>query len=56
MAACFLLTSLFLGESSRELQRQVGEFYRVRLRRKLKMSVGKSKVMDLERMVVEVCD
>ncbi len=47
--------TVLLEESARGLQRAVQEFYKVCLRRKLRLNVGKSKVIVLERKV-EVCD
>ncbi len=48
--------TVLLAESVRELQRAVDEFYSVCLRRKLKVNVGKSKVVVFERNEAEVCD
>ncbi len=45
-----------LRESERELQRVVDEFYSVCVRRKLRVNVGKSKVMVFKRNEAEVVD
>ncbi len=48
--------TVLLAESEGGLQRVVNEFYSVCKRRKLKMNVGKSKVMVSERREGEVID
>ena len=55
VACLFADDTVLLAESERELQRVVDEFYNVCRRRKLKVNVGKSKVMVFERKEVEVC-
>ncbi len=44
------------AESEEDLQRVVNEFYSVCKRRKLKVNVGKSKVMVFERIPGRGCD
>ncbi len=45
-----------LAESEKELQRVVDEFYSVCVRRKLRVKVGKSRVMAFERKESKVVD
>ncbi len=47
VACMFADDIVLLAESERELQRIVDKFYNVCVRRKLKVNVGKSKVMVL---------
>ncbi|KAK3896274.1 hypothetical protein Pcinc_000018 [Petrolisthes cinctipes] len=48
--------TVLMAESERELQRVVDEFQSVYKRRKLKVNVGKSKVMVFEKTKTEVID
>ncbi len=56
VACLFADNTVLLAESERELQRVVDEFYSVYVRRKLRVNVGKSKVMVVKRKKVEVVD
>ncbi len=48
--------NVLLADSEREHQKGVDEFYRVCVRRKLRVNTGKYKVMEFERKEVEVLD
>ena len=57
MLAClFADDTVLFTESEKELQRVVDEFYSLCTKRKLKVKVGKCKVMIFERREVEVVD
>ncbi len=56
VACLFADDTVLLAESERELQRIVDKFYNVCVRRKLKLNVGKSKVMVFKRNEMEVVD
>ncbi len=56
VACLFADDTVLLAESEKELQRVVDEFFSVCVRRKLRVNVGKNKVMVFERKEVEVVD
>ncbi len=57
MVKCmFANDTVLLEESEREVERVVDEFYNACVRRKLKVNVGKSKVMVFERKDKERVD
>ena len=56
MTCLFIKDTVLFGETEKEVQRVVDEFYSVCMRRKLKVKAEKSKVMVFERREVEVVD
>ncbi len=56
VASLFADDTVLLADSERELQKVVDEFYRVYVKRKLRVNTGKSKVMVFERKILEMLD
>ncbi len=56
VASLFGNDTVLLADRERELQQVVNEFYRVCVRRRMRVNAGKSKVMVFERKEVEVLD
>ncbi len=52
VASLFADDTVMLADSERKLQKMADEFYRICVRRKLRVNAGKSKVMVFERREV----